>query len=254
MSLNLIFEHYDSVGSTNDDLKIRAKEGAPEGLVISADEQTKGKGRRGRVWESEKGTSVSTSILLRPNLSARSAATITTVAALAVVRMAEKLSGQNAFIKWPNDVILCSKKVCGILCECEFTPEGKPDYVVVGIGVNVHQKSFPAEIEDKAISLDMVNISDKPIHREDVIKNLWQEFSVLYDEFLKTGDMQFLKDEYEKHFISMKKPVVIIENDSKIEAIAKGIDNDGSLLIEVDGKIKKIDTGEVSVRGLYGYV
>lgn len=254
MSLKIDFEHYKSVGSTNDELRLRAKNGAPEGLVISADEQTKGKGRRGRAWASEYGTSVSTSLLIRPDLSARNTATITLVAALAVTRMAKKLSGQQAFIKWPNDVIICNKKVCGILCESEITNPEKPDFVIVGIGINVHQTSFPKEIEDRAISLDMVKLDSKTIHRDEVVKVLWNEFAELYDLFLQTGDMSLLKDEYEESFISMNKPVYIIEGDETKEAIARGIDADGSLLAETDKGLEKIETGEVSVRGIYGYV
>lgn len=254
MSLEFEFEHYDSVGSTNDDIRSRAKEGAAEGLVISADEQTKGKGRRGRAWASEKGTSVSTSLLLRPNLPARNTATITLVSALAATRMVEKIIGQKALIKWPNDVIICNRKVCGILCESEITQNERPDFVVVGIGINVHQTSFPEEISDRAISLDMAKTQLMEIHRDEVVKTLWDEFAKLYDLFLKTGDMSLLKEEYEKAFISMNKPVYIVKEENTIEAIARGIDNDGALLAEIDGKIEKIETGEVSVRGIYGYV
>lgn len=254
MSLEFEFEHYDSVGSTNDDIRKRAKEGAAEGLVISADEQTKGKGRRGRAWTSEKGTSVSTSLLLRPNLPARNTATITLVSALAVTRMVEKIIGQKALIKWPNDVIICNRKVCGILCESEITQNEKPDFVVVGIGINVHQTSFPEEISDRAISLDMAKSQLVEIHRDEVVKTLWEEFAELYDLFLRTGDMSLLKEEYEKAFISMNKPVYIVKGENTVESIARGIDNDGALLAEIDGKIEKIETGEVSVRGIYGYV
>ena len=254
MSLKFDFEHYDSVGSTNDDIRLRAKAGAKEGLVISADEQTKGKGRRGRAWASEKGTSVSTSLLLRPNLSARNTATITLVSALAVARMVEKISGEKAFIKWPNDVIISNKKVCGILCESEITNSETPDFVVVGIGINVHQTTFPEEIADRAISLDMVKKVKTPIHREDIVTTLWSEFAELYELFLKTGDMSLLKEEYEASFISMNKPVCVDREGKVTEAVARGIDNDGALLVEIDDRIEKVETGEVSVRGIYGYV
>jgi len=254
MSLEFEFEHFETIGSTNDEIRARAKNGAAEGLVISSDEQTKGKGRRGRSWASEKGTSVSTSLLLRPNLSPRNTATLTLVSALAVVRMVKKLTGQEAFIKWPNDVIILNRKVCGILCESEITKSERPDFVIVGIGINVHQTSFPEEIKDRAISLDMAKTSLMEIHRKEVVSILWEEFKNLYDVFLKTGDMTLLKDEYEKSFISMNKPVYIVSGENTKEAIAKGIDSDGALLAEIDGQIEKIDTGEVSVRGIYGYV
>jgi BirA family biotin operon repressor/biotin-[acetyl-CoA-carboxylase] ligase len=248
-------EYYESVDSTNDRIKQRAREGENQGLIISAGEQTAGKGRVGRKWESPSGESVYTSILLRPeDISLESVPTVTVVAAMAVRDALERLYGLKGQIKWPNDIVIGGKKICGILTEMELK-DGKVWYVVVGIGVNVHNQSFPDEIAYKATSVDLEleKTTGNTGHRKELTRELWNSFKKYYNIFIETGDMSGLKEEYERHLANLGNRVRIEASEASYEATALGINNKGELLIEVDGEQRTIRTGEVSVRGIYGY-
>lgn len=249
------YEYYESVDSTNERIKLRAHEGDVEGLVISAGQQTAGKGRIGRKWETPSGDSVATSILLRPdNLTPEAVATVTVVAAMAVRDSLYRLYGIDGQIKWPNDIVVGGKKICGILTEMEMK-DGGIWYVVVGIGVNVHNKSFPEEIAFKATSVDMaLSNHGKVGHRKEITEAIWESFKKYYNLFLETGDMSNLKKEYESHLANIGKPVRIEAREASYEAIALGITDRGELIVEADHEQRIISTGEVSVRGIYGYV
>lgn len=252
----IVYEFYESVDSTNERIKARARDDAGQGLVISADEQTAGKGRVGRKWETPKHDTVATSILLKPTeISIESVATITIVAAMAVRSALENCCGLDAEIKWPNDLVLGGKKLCGILTEMEMR-DGRVWYVTCGIGVNVHNRDFPEEIAYKATSVDLELEkleSNQKIHRSEIIKAIWESFKEYYNVFIQTGDLTGLKDEYQKHLANRGKVVRIEAKENSYEATALGINNKGELIIEVDGKEEIIRTGEVSVRGIYGY-
>ncbi len=252
----IIYEFYESVDSTNERIKARARDDAGQGLVISADEQTAGKGRVGRKWETPSKDTVATSILLKPyEIPVESVATITIVAAMAVRAALEKCCGLKAEIKWPNDLVIDGKKICGILTEMEMR-DGKVWFVTCGIGVNVHNKSFPEEIAFKATSVDLElakNNSTCKIHRSEIIKAIWESFKEYYNVFIRTGDLTNLRDEYQAHLANSGKRVRIEAQENSYEATALGINNKGELIIEVDGKEEIIRTGEVSVRGIYGY-
>ena len=256
MLSDISFEYYESVDSTNDRIKERAKADAPQGLVISAGTQTAGKGRIGRKWESPSHDSIATSILLRPDeIQLEAFPTITVVAAMAVRDALHRLYGLDGLIKWPNDIVLSGKKICGILTEMEMR-QGKVWYVVVGIGVNVHNKDFEEDIAYKATSVDieLAKTSNQTGHRNELTKAIWESFKKYYNIFIVTQDMSGLKMEYESHLANNGERVRIEAQENSYEAIAKGIDNHGALIIDVDGEERIINTGEVSVRGIYGYV
>ena len=250
------YEYYESVDSTNDRIKQRAHDGEKQGLVISAGTQTAGKGRIGRRWESPTKDSVSTSLLLRPDdISIEAIPTITVVAAMAVRDALSRLYGLEGKIKWPNDIVLDGKKICGILTEMEMK-DGKVWYVVVGIGVNVHNEKFPEEIAFKATSVDIeLKKADSGTgHRSEITKAIWESFQKYYNIFIKTQDMSGLKEEYEANLANLGERVRIEAQADSYEAISKGITDRGELIVSVDGQEKIISTGEVSVRGIYGYV
>lgn len=256
MLKDIIFEYYESVDSTNDRIKSRAHEDENQGLVISAGQQTAGKGRIGRKWESPTHDSISTSLLLRPEeISLEAIPTITVVAAMAVRDALYRLYGLEGLIKWPNDIVLDGKKICGILTEMEMK-DGKVWYVVVGIGVNVHNKDFPEDIAFKATSVDLelAKTGGGQGHRQELTKEIWNSFKKYYNIFIETQDMSGLKEEYEKHLANIGSRVRIEDRENSYEAIALGINNRGALIVEVDGEERIIRTGEVSVRGIYGYV
>ncbi len=250
------YEYYESVDSTNDRIKERAHENESQGLVISAGTQTAGKGRIGRKWESPTKDSVSTSLLLTPDdISLEAIPTITVVAAMAVRDALSNLYGLEGKIKWPNDIVLGGKKICGILTEMEMK-DNKVWYVVVGIGVNVHNTQFPEEIAFKATSVDieLQKQSSEKGHRSEITKAIWESFQKYYNIFIKTQDMSGLKEEYERYLANLNERVRIEAQENSYEAIARGIDDRGQLIIEVDGQQQIISTGEVSVRGIYGYI
>ena len=251
----LTYEYFESVDSTNDRIKERAHESADQGLVISAGEQTAGKGRVGRKWETPSHDSVATSILLKPeDIPVESVATVTVVAAMAVRDALYRLYGLEGQIKWPNDIVVEGKKICGILTEMEMK-DNKVWYVVVGIGVNVHNQSFPEEIAFKATSVDMaLEGTGKTGHRKEITEAIWESFKKYYNLFLETADMSNLKTEYESCLANIGKPVRIEAREASYEAVACGITDRGELIVEADGERKIISTGEVSVRGIYGYV
>ncbi|MBR5635980.1 MAG: biotin--[Pseudobutyrivibrio sp.] len=256
MLRDIRYEYYESVDSTNDRIKMRAHEDETQGLVISAGEQTAGKGRIGRKWESPKEESIYTSLLLRPDeLSVESVSTITVVAAMAVRDALYRKYGLSGQIKWPNDIVLDGKKICGILTEMEMR-EGKIWYVVVGIGVNVHNKDFPEDISFKATSVDLelAKIGAGQGHRKELTTEIWNSFEKYYNIFIRTQDMTGLKEEYEKYLANRGNRVRIEDRENSYEATAIGINNRGELLVDVDGEERVIRTGEVSVRGIYGYV
>lgn len=255
MLKEITYEYYESVDSTNDRIKEQARLGAEEGLVISAGHQTAGKGRIGRKWESPTHDSISTSMLLRPSdISLEAIPTITVVAAMAVRDAISRLYGLEGQIKWPNDIVLNGKKICGILTEMEMR-ENKVWYVVVGIGVNVHNKNFPEEIAFKATSVDLEleKTTGGVGHRSQLTKEIWISFQKYYNIFIETQDMSGLKEEYERYLANRGNRVRIEAQEDSYEAMALGITNRGELIIDVEGEERIVRTGEVSVRGIYGY-
>ncbi len=261
---DIIYEYYESVDSTNDRVKERAHQGQCQGLVISAGNQTAGKGRIGRKWQSPSGDTISTSILLRPEeIAVENISTITIIAAMAVRSALEDTCGLCGLIKWPNDIVLDGKKVCGILTEMEMRM-GRVWYVVCGVGVNIHNRNFPDDIAYKATSVDLEleKLRDSGAESRDILRGsrsqithaIWESFREYYNIFIKTQDMTGLRDEYEKYLANKGKTVRIEDPAGQYLAKAVGIDNSGRLVIDVDGQTKYISTGEVSVRGIYGYV
>lgn len=223
-----------------------------DGLLVVADIQTAGKGRRGRAWTSPKGTGIWMSMLLKPQISPSSASMVTLVTALAAVRAMNTLKGIKAEIKWPNDIVVNGKKVCGILtemnCELDFI-----HYVVVGIGINANMKEFPEEVEKVATSLFLE--AGKKVNRGQLIVTFLKEFEVLYETFVEQENLSFMKTEYESHLVNRNKQVRVIELKNTYTGVARGINEQGELRVELsDGEIKEIISGEVSVRGIYGYV
>ena len=227
-------------------------EGNPvEGLMLLSNKQTAGRGRSGHTWSSPSGSSIALSVLLRPQTTADEIPMITLIAAMAVASAIDKASGVNTTIKWPNDVLIGDKKVCGILTELDIRDNVKS--LIVGIGVNISQESFPEEIEKVATSLLIE--TGLFVDKEVLAGLLAEELEKYYELFLETKDMSKLKDEYSSKLVNMDKEVKVLDPSMNITGIARGIDSEGQLLVETsDGVIHHIYAGEVSVRGIYGYV
>ena len=236
--------------STNLWIKRLAKEGASEGTLALAEFQSAGRGRLGRSWEVPEGTSVMMSILLRPKFEPQYAPTLTLVMGMAVAKAVKNL-GFDVSIKWPNDVVVSHKKICGILTEMGVR-DGKIDYAVIGVGINVNIREFPEEMADKATSLYLE--SGREFDRSQIPGLVMEAFEEYYEKFAATCDLSGLKEEYESILANYDQPVRVLAKEP-YEGVARGITDGGELLVEkTDGTIVAVSAGEVSVLGLYSYV
>ena len=229
--------------STNLDAKLT--ENVPDKSVFLADRQTKGRGRMGREWSSPSGVGIWMSIYLKPQTDMADISKLTLIAGLAVSRT---INGTT--IKWPNDVLMGTKKLAGILTEMS-AESGKIKNVVVGIGINVNNEDFPQELQDKATSLLIE--TGKQMEREEIICGVINEFFSMYDKFSYAGFAEFC-DEYTQKCVTLGKEVLIIKNKQKNVTKAIKITSQGELVVEINGKEEVINSSEVSVRGLLGYV
>ncbi|WP_243109980.1 biotin--[acetyl-CoA-carboxylase] ligase [Clostridium sp. E02] len=245
-------EFYTSIDSTNIAAKHLAEDGAEDGTLVISDGQNAGRGRRGRNWISPAGKNIFMSLILRPDLPPAKAAMLTLVAALAVQDGIEKETGLSCMIKWPNDLVSGGKKVCGILTEMS-TELMAIHYVVVGIGINANQEEFPEVLEKTAASLFMEK--GKPVRRSHLVASIMESFEQYYLEFISQGDLSGLISVYNEHMVNLGNEVLILDPSGEYKGTALGINEKGELLVELlDGEVRQVNSGEVSVRGIYGYV
>lgn len=249
--------YVDSTGSTNTDAKRYAEEGDPHGTTVVADMQTAGKGRRGRRWQSPTGLNTYFTILLKPDFTPDKASMLTLVMALSVAEAIEEITELKTEIKWPNDIIVNKKKVVGMLTEMSTTPEmDEIQYVVVGVGVNVNMGSiedFPEEIRETATSLRIE--SGRQINRAVLVEHILERFEQNYEKFEQTLELSGLLDAYQSHLVNVDARVRVLDPAGEYTGISHGINATGELIVEKeDGSIVNVYAGEVSVRGLYGYV
>ena len=247
--------HYGMIDSTNIRAKALAKGGCSHGTLVLADAQEAGMGRRGRSWSSERGEGIYMSIVLKPEgLEADKAPMLTLVAALAVakaIHIFTKDSELIPFIKWPNDIILRCKKVCGILTELSMD-EKEIESIIVGIGINVHNNAFPEELALSATSIEME--LGHEVDKERLIKVVALAFEKYYGLFMKTGDLSLLMDSYQEVSANKGRKVTVLDPKGNYEGTAKGITNTGELIVDTGTETRLVSGGEVSVRGIYGYV
>ena len=241
--------YLNTVDSTNNYAK-SLSDCEPEDFLVVSDTQTLGKGRRGRNWVSPSGVGIWMSLCIRPQILIEHASMITLVMALSVCEAIEDLYSLECNIKWPNDIVINSKKISGILTEMSSDIDGIK-YIISGVGINANNKDFPKDISDIATSLYIE--SGIHIRRADLIAKVIYYFYQNLSIFLLTEDISELKSKYESRLINVGRKVQIIDPKACYNAEALGIDNDGALLVKKDGKVLRIISGEVSVRGLYGY-
>ncbi len=242
---------YDKIDSTNLQIKRLAEEGKEEGTLAIADCQESGRGRRGRSWASPSGDGLWMSLLLRPKFSIDKASMITLLVAMAVQRGIQNATGLQTQIKWPNDIVYEGRKVCGILTEMTIE-ESHINYVVVGIGVNVNTESFPDELKEKAISLKM--ILNRDIKRADLANEIWLAFEQLYPKFLQIQNLSFIKEEYDKNLVNQNQPIYLMEKNGTRQVTQLGLGIDGGLEVRNEaGETEHVYSGEISIRGVYGY-
>ncbi len=248
---------FEVTGSTNPDAKRFAEEGALHGTTVVADRQTAGRGRRGRSWESSAGTSIYFTIVLRPKFSPDKASMVTLVMALAVAEAISEVTGLDTGIKWPNDIVVNGKKVVGILTELSTMPEmNEIQFLVAGVGVNVNQNSaeeFSEEIRKTATSLRIE--SGKSVFRAALLERILSRFEEDYEIFEQTLDMSVLRERYEARLAGRDAGVQVLDPSGAYAGVSRGITDTGELVVEKEnGERVLVYAGEVSVRGLYGYV
>jgi BirA family biotin operon repressor/biotin-[acetyl-CoA-carboxylase] ligase len=243
--------YFDTIDSTNTKAKELAETGHPSGTFVVADQQTAGKGRRGRTWDSPAGNSIFMTLLLKPEINPNNASMLTLVAAMAVCSSVRKVTGAQAMIKWPNDIVVDGKKICGILTEMSAQFD-YINHIVIGIGINVHNEDFPEEIRATAGSL--LQACGKRFHRADLIETFLEEFERVYAIYLQTEDMTGLQKEYERLLANMGRQVSVLDPKEPFEGRAMGITKRGELVVDTWESRKLVSSGEVSVRGIYGYV
>lgn len=247
---------YGEIDSTNNQAKKLALSGAPEGAVVIADSQTAGRGRMDRRFQSPKGKGIYLTLLLRPKLPPERLLSITALAGVAVCRAVEQVCGIHPQLKWPNDPVVNRKKICGVLTEMSLEGEtGRLQYLVLGIGINVAQgpEDFTEDVADMATSL--LQESGRSVRRAELTAVLIAELERLY-RALESGDLSEYLAAYRRDCVNLGKLVQLIRPDGSRETVtAVGVDDEFSLVVRgEDGTERTVRTGEVSVRGMYGYV
>lgn len=244
---------FDELDSTNDRLKALARQGAPHGTVLIADRQTGGHGRLGRSFHSPGGMGVYLSILLRPQCAPQELMHLTCATAVAMCDAVENACSLRPSIKWTNDLVYGTQKLGGILTELGLSPQGRVDYAIIGIGINCCQQeeSFPADIRPIAGSLAMVTGRD--IDRNAVAAAMLKSLHRM-SQTLLTGKTEMLR-RYRENCITLGRDISLVRGDEVRHGTALDLDEEGALIVRFpDGHVETVNSGEVSVRGMYGYI
>ncbi len=244
---------FDSIDSTNTRARELAAKGAPHGTVLIADHQTGGRGRRGRSFHSPSGSGIYMSVILRPNCLPAELMHLTCAAAVAMCDAVENSCGIRPGIKWTNDLVYGKRKLAGILTELGLSPKGTVDFAIIGIGINCCQEEtdFPEDIRSIAGSLQ--SVTGHPICREQVAAAMMDAMHRM-DKNLLTGKDGILR-RYRADCVTLGKEVSVVKADGQIRhGTALDIDAEGALIVQFAHGTETVNSGEVSVRGMYGYV
>ncbi len=237
-----------TTGSTNEDVMNAGLRGAPEGLAVVADEQTAGRGRMDRTWFSPSGAGLYASVLVRPKISAGQAGLLSFCAANAMRAAVGEAGLAETAVKWPNDLVCGGKKICGILCASRMK-EGRPDFAVIGTGLNLKTGSYPPELADRAGCLEEMGIrADREDLLDRYLRHLERQLLAL------EADGEAVIEELRAHCATLGKKVRV-SGGTELTGTAVDIGGNGELIIRTeDGKDVPVLAGDVSVRGLMGYV
>lgn len=239
--------HFDTIDSTNTYAKTIG-ELCDEGTVITCERQVLGRGRLGRQWKSQEGSMCMT-IVLKPEISILQVSKITQVCAAAISLSLDELN-VDAEIKWPNDLMINGKKICGILTEMN-SDKNHVNYVVVGMGLNVNNmyEDFSSEIRNVATSIFIE--TDKKNERNIIAAKIMNNFEILYNEFVKNNNFRIILDICRKKSNMIGKNISLIKNNDIINAKALDLGEDGELIVQYEnGEIDSIISGEISIRAV----
>lgn len=251
------FDHirwFDTIDSTNSHARLLADKGAPHGTVLIAGHQTGGRGRMGRSFDSPAGMGIYLSVILRPQCSAQSLMHLTCATGKAMCDAVEKAAGFRPGIKWTNDLVFEKRKLGGILVEMSLDPQSSvPKAVIIGVGINCRQQlsDFPSELQGFAGSLEMVTGSavDPAQLAAAMIGSLAEMDRTLLSE------KRTIMNAYRRDCVTLGQDIVLVRGDEKQYGKALDIDEDGGLVVTfTDGSVKTVTSGEVSIRGMYGYL
>ena len=243
-------QHHTCVESTNDLAKKQADNGAPHGTVIIAEQQTRGRGRMGRSFHSPADSGIYLSVILRPCCTADKLMHLTCATGVAMCNAVESTTGYRPGIKWINDLVAESRKLGGILTELSLAPDGTVRYAVVGIGINCNQRTFPGELENIAISLKVA--TGKEIDRAALAAAMVTQLELMSNSLL--SEKAVVMEQYRRDCVTLGREVTLLRAEQTVSATAIGLDDDGGLQVRyADGSCGTVATGEVSVRGLFGY-
>ena len=242
------FEYFETIDSTNT-YAGKCAENSPEGTVIAAGEQTAGRGRTGRKWISKSSEGIYFSLILKPEIPVMRASFLTQVAGGALVEAFEEID-IPVKIKWPNDIILNGRKICGILTEMKAEID-RISYVVVGIGINLIAEEFDEELEKKATSLAKEGYR---VDTAEILRKFFEIFERRYIQFINGDSEEILKTLREKSAV-IGREIYVVTSKSRTKVYAEDIDDRGNLIVrEDDGTLKTVYTGEISIRGLDSYI
>ncbi len=239
-------KYVTTTSSTNDLARAMARDGAPEGTIVVAEEQTGGKGRAGRKWQSPPGTGLLFSLILRPDLLPPETPMLTLVSAVAVARAISASTGVTPRIKWPNDLLIGDRKVCGILTEMAGEMD-RVDFVVVGIGINVNLglSGTPQGLEGVS-SLDIE--AGRRLDRPSILRTVLQEIEYWYSTYMRDGAEPVLS-EWRARSMTIGNRVTVSSPRMTFDGQAVDVDCDGALIVEVDGGARRrVLCGDISVR------
>ena len=240
---------FETIESTNNYAKKIALEEL-DGTVIISEEQTKGRGRVGKQWYSKSGEGIWMSIILKPDIIPQKAPFITLIAGASIVKALNKLDVET-FIKWPNDITINNKKVAGILTELSAEVD-KINYIVLGIGINTKTMKFSQEISEIATSLHKEGYE---ISRVDIVKAILEEFEKLYLQYVSENVRKETLSICRKYSAIIGKDIYLIKEDEKELVRCLDINDDGNLIVRNENNIiQEIISGEISIRGVKGYV
>ena len=247
------FHCFSTLDSTNDQLRAMARQGAPHGTVLLAEHQTGGRGRRGRSFHSPPGSGIYLSVLLRPRCGPSELMHLTCAAAVAMCDAVERSAGFRPGIKWTNDLVFGKRKLGGILTELGFTPKGELDHAIVGIGINCCQQpeDFPQELRGIAGSLAMV--TGKSVDRSRVASAMLEALAEMSGQLLSGREDMLTR--YRADCITIGQEISLVRGQEVRHGKALDVDDQGALVVAFPGgRVEAVSSGEVSVRGMYGYV
>lgn len=246
-----LFQYFPEVSSTNDMLKVLAKQGAPQGTALMAGAQSAGRGRLGRNFQSPPHTGVYLSMLLRPRCAPAQLMHLTCATAVAMCDAVEQTAGIRPGIKWTNDLVWQRRKLGGILTELGLSPDGWVEYAIVGIGINCTTPDFGPELRSMTTSLEQ--ITHRQIPRQVLAAAMLTHLANMGLDLV--AQREVLLHQYRRDCITIGQDISLVQGDWVRHGRAVDVDSQGALVVRFpDGTVEAVNAGEVSVRGMYGYV